>query len=403
LSRLVRGSLALLARLQHRRVVAVVGHDFGSPVAAWCALLHPDIFGCVALLSAPFAGPPHPGRDPWPQIDAALAALQPPRKQYQRYYTTREANAEMHASAQGLSAFLRAYFHCNSHDWPHNHPHALKSWRAEDLAALPRYYVMDLDKGMAATAADMAPSPEEVERCTWLTDAELQVYAREFGRTGFQGALNWYRNTFDAGAVAELQAFNGHRIEVPACFIGRSGALPSRRARAMSSASPPFGPCFIEEAGRGWQEQPHRLDATLEANSSRVTRIGAIHSRCTNEAISAVATHRPAITSTRRNVVWAKACPGQRVARSVDGEAHDEASAASRIELDNSADASWLIPLPDSILRPSCCARGCGAARSTVVQPREVWLIPVRIVPRGRELTCGVCHDRRSLRLVLGH
>jgi non-specific protein-tyrosine kinase len=144
-------------------------------VAAWCALLHPDIFGCVALLSAPFAGPPRPGRDPWPQIDADLAALQPPRKHYQRYYTAREANADMHNGAQGLSAFLRAYFHCKSHDWPHNRPHSLKSWRAEDLAALPRYYVMDLDKGMAATAAGMAPSPEEVERCTWLTDAELQV------------------------------------------------------------------------------------------------------------------------------------------------------------------------------------------------------------------------------------
>ena len=223
LSSLVRDIRALLATLQHERVAAVIGHDFGSPVAAWCALLHPDIFGCVALMSAPFAGPPRRDRDPWGQIDAALAALQPPRKHYQRYYATRDANADMHISAAGLSAFLRAYFHCKSHDWPHNHPHILKSWRAEDLAALPRYYVMDLDKGMAATAADMAPSPEEVERCTWLTDTELEVYVREFGRTGFQGGLNWYRNTFDAGAVAELRAFTGRRIEVPACFIaGRS-------------------------------------------------------------------------------------------------------------------------------------------------------------------------------------
>ena len=269
LSGLVRDILALLAALQHQRVAAVVGHDFGSPVAAWCALLHPDIFGCVALLSAPFAGPPRPGRDPWPQIDANLAALQPPRKHYQRYYTAREANADMQTGAQGLSAFLRAYFHCKSHDWPHNRPHSLKSWRAEDLAALPRYYVMDLDKGMAATAAGMAPSPEEVERCTWLTDAELQVYVREFGRTGFQGALNWYRNTFDAAAVAELRAFNGHRIEVPACFIaGRSewGTYQSPGAlEAMTLACASFaGPYFIEEAGH-WlpQEQPQRLDAVL--------------------------------------------------------------------------------------------------------------------------------------------
>jgi pimeloyl-ACP methyl ester carboxylesterase len=57
LSHLVRDILALLAALQRQRVAAVVGHDFGSPVAAWCALLHPDLFRCVALLSAPFAGP----------------------------------------------------------------------------------------------------------------------------------------------------------------------------------------------------------------------------------------------------------------------------------------------------------------------------------------------------------
>jgi pimeloyl-ACP methyl ester carboxylesterase len=269
LTHLVRDILALLETLGYQRVAAVVGHDFGSPVAAWCALLHPEIFHTVALCSAPFPGPPRPGPDRWPQIDATLAALDPPRKHYQRYYARRDANADMHTSTQGLSAFLRAYFHCKSHDWPYNHPHALKSWRAEDLAALPRYYVMDLDKGMAATVADMAPSPEQVEACAWLTDAELAVYIREFGRTGFQGALNWYRNSFDAAAIAELQAFAGRRIEVPACFISGDsdwGTYQSPGAlEAMASACASFdGPYFIEQAGH-WlqQEQPQRLDAVL--------------------------------------------------------------------------------------------------------------------------------------------
>ena len=243
--------------------------DSGSPVAAWCALLHPDVFGCVALLSAPFAGPPRTQRDPWPEFDAALAALEPPRKHYQRYYATRDAHAEMCSGPAGLNAFLRAYFHCKSHDWPDNRPHALKSWRADDLAMLPRYYVMDLDKDMAATAADMAPSPEEAHSCTWLTDAELAVYVREFGRTGFQGGLNWYRNAFDAAAIAELQAFEGQCIEVPTCFIagrGDWGTYQSPGAlEAMASACTSFaGPYFIEEAGH-WvqQEQPESLDATL--------------------------------------------------------------------------------------------------------------------------------------------
>src|SRR5512146_647744 len=55
---LVRDALGLLAALGLKSVAAVIGHDFGSPVAAWCALTRPDVFRSVAMMSAPFAGPP---------------------------------------------------------------------------------------------------------------------------------------------------------------------------------------------------------------------------------------------------------------------------------------------------------------------------------------------------------
>ena len=51
---LARDMLGLVAALGRREVAAVVGHDFGSPVAAWCALVRPDVFRSVALMSAPF-------------------------------------------------------------------------------------------------------------------------------------------------------------------------------------------------------------------------------------------------------------------------------------------------------------------------------------------------------------
>jgi pimeloyl-ACP methyl ester carboxylesterase len=38
----VRDSLALVYALGYRCVAAVVGHDFGSPVAAYCSLVRPD-------------------------------------------------------------------------------------------------------------------------------------------------------------------------------------------------------------------------------------------------------------------------------------------------------------------------------------------------------------------------
>src|SRR5205807_3511613 len=55
---LVRDALGLVAAVGYRSVDAVIGHDFGSSVAAWCALVRPDVFRSVALMSAPFAGPP---------------------------------------------------------------------------------------------------------------------------------------------------------------------------------------------------------------------------------------------------------------------------------------------------------------------------------------------------------
>ena len=55
---LVRDLLGLLSALGYRSIDGVVGHDFGSPVAAWCAVVRPDVFRSVALMSAPFAGPP---------------------------------------------------------------------------------------------------------------------------------------------------------------------------------------------------------------------------------------------------------------------------------------------------------------------------------------------------------
>jgi len=108
---LVRDALGLIFALGYRSVAAVVGHDFGSPLAAWCALVRPDVFRSVALMSAPFAGPPAlpfdtasdaamqaaaaSGAAEDRSVHAQLAALARPRKHYQWYYSTREANDNM--------------------------------------------------------------------------------------------------------------------------------------------------------------------------------------------------------------------------------------------------------------------------------------------------------------------
>src|SRR3954471_4222879 len=54
---LVRDALGLVSAFGYT-TVDLVGHDFGSPVAAWSALVRPDVFRSVTLMSAPFSGPP---------------------------------------------------------------------------------------------------------------------------------------------------------------------------------------------------------------------------------------------------------------------------------------------------------------------------------------------------------
>src|SRR5579859_2624952 len=126
---LVRDAIGLVAALGRREVAAVIGHDFGSPVAAWCALLRPDVFRSVVLMSAPFSGPPSlpfdtdrkpqpPARPFLEALDAGLAALPRPRRHYQAWYSSREAADEMALCPQGLPAFLRAYYHVKGADWP---------------------------------------------------------------------------------------------------------------------------------------------------------------------------------------------------------------------------------------------------------------------------------------------
>jgi pimeloyl-ACP methyl ester carboxylesterase len=257
----------LLAALKITRTAAIVGHDFGSPVAAWCALIHPEIFRSAVLLSAPFAGPPRPPAAgtvaPMAAISESLTALSPPRKHYQAYFSTRAANDDMQRCPQGLQAFLRAYYHCKSADWKGNRPVPLESWAADELAKMPSYYIMHADKGMAETAAQMAPTAAETVSCAWLSDEELQVYSEEFARRSFQGGLQWYRSSLDPVGIARLHEFSSRSIDVPCCFIaGKSdwGTYQSPGAlQAMSSSgcSEFRGMHLVDGAGH-WvqQEQP---------------------------------------------------------------------------------------------------------------------------------------------------
>ncbi|OBZ67325.1 Epoxide hydrolase 1 [Grifola frondosa] len=230
---LVNDIVALAYALGYKSVAAVIGHDFGSAVAAHCALIRPDLFNMSGR---------HPSSSGW------MMHLQP--------WTLR-----------GLHSFLRGYFHVKSADWGINDPHPLTACAAA-LATMPHYYIMPLHATMTEVAQQNAPTPEEVSRNAWLPDEELAVYVAEFARTGFQGGLNRYRCLFDKQVSEDLTAFAGKRIDVPAMFLaGRKdwgvyhspGALDKMQLEACSRMIAE-DVVLIEGAGH-WvqQEQPEQV------------------------------------------------------------------------------------------------------------------------------------------------
>jgi pimeloyl-ACP methyl ester carboxylesterase len=286
---LARDAMGLVAAYGIRSVAAVIGHDFGASVAGWCAVLRPDMFRAMALMSAPFTGPPalpfdtiaHPLAPPaGPGIHDALAALDRPRKHYQWYYSTRPANDDMRHCPQGVHDFLRAYYHHKSADWAGNKPFTLTGWTATELAKMPTYYVMDLNETMAQTVAHEMPGPAEIAANSWLPDEELRVYTEAYTRNGFQGGLQWYRCRTVGRFDAEHQLFSGRTIDIPATFIAGAsdwgvrqtpGALETMEGRTCTKY---LGTHLVQGAGH-WvqQEQPvavtrHLLDFLRRAGVS---------------------------------------------------------------------------------------------------------------------------------------
>ena len=280
-------ALALVNAMGWRSVSAVVGHDFGSSVAAWCALERPDVFRSVVMMSAPFAGPPALAFDTaeaalegttnatktaapsaWSgsRLHEDLAALPRPRKHYQWYYSTREADGDMRHAPQGIHAFMRAYYHQKSADWKANRPFKLSDASAAKLAKMPTYYLMDLHEDMADAVAHEMPTASEIAQCQWLPDTELSVYSAAFARTGFQGPLNWYRCSISDVLNADSKLFSGRTIDVPSCFIAgasdwgiyqKPGAFEAMQQTACTQM---LGCHLIEGAGH-WvqQEQPQAV------------------------------------------------------------------------------------------------------------------------------------------------
>ncbi len=173
----------------------IVGHDWGSPIAANSALLRPDIFSAAALLSVPYS--PRGG----PRPTDAFARMGGSEEFYVSYFQRPgRAEAEIEPDVRGW--LLGVY--------------AGLSGEAEPSAAESGIFFIP----PGARMRDRFPLDG---RPAWLTQSDLDYYASEFERTGFTGALNRYRNV--DRDWEDLAAWDGAPIRHPTLFL--AGAADS--------------------------------------------------------------------------------------------------------------------------------------------------------------------------------
>ncbi len=179
------GDLVALVRALGEQQAVVVGHDWGAPAAWHAALLRPDVFRAVAGLSVPYS-PPGP-------VDL-LTALE----------------------AQGIKTFYMQYFQSPGV--------AVAELEADVAASLRRitYSLSGDGKGGVATVLKSGTgflhnTEDPAALPAWVKVDDLAYATQEFKRTGFRGAMNWYR-ALRLGP--ELMApWRGAAIRQPSLFI----------------------------------------------------------------------------------------------------------------------------------------------------------------------------------------
>ncbi|GAA4581226.1 alpha/beta hydrolase [Planotetraspora phitsanulokensis] len=188
---LVEDNVALVRALGEESAV-IIGHDWGSNIAATSALLHPEVFRAVGLLSVPYAPPGGP------RPTGIFAQMGGEQEFYVSYFQEPgRAEAEMEPDVRGWLAGFYA---------------ALSAETMPGPDAPDPHFVSP-----GATLRDRFPSGRLP---SWLAEDDLDVYAGEFERTGMTGALNRYRN-MDRD-WEDLTDFNGAPIKQPSLFIGGS-------------------------------------------------------------------------------------------------------------------------------------------------------------------------------------
>ncbi|MBW8743713.1 MAG: alpha/beta hydrolase [Sphingomonas sp.] len=191
----------------------IAGHDIGAPIAWQAALMRPDRFRAVIALGPPFRsrgfGDLGPPTTHMPRSRTALF--------YQLYFQKPEAEAALGNDPRRM---FRSLFYSLSGD------------------GAPPAGGGGLTAGMIPLNGEFLTNPASLP--SWIRESDVDVYVDEFARSGFRGAVNWWRNV-DRGW--ELMApFADTPVTVPALYLAGDRDIIAaifRQAIAQQSALVP--------------------------------------------------------------------------------------------------------------------------------------------------------------------
>jgi pimeloyl-ACP methyl ester carboxylesterase len=229
--------VGLVQALGEERAV-IIGHDWGAPVAWFCALLRPDIFHAIGSLSVPYS----PRADMRPTETMKLIAGE---QQFYQQYFQEPGQAEAEFEADVRTTMLK-FLYAGSGDAPPEQR-------------------LRLVFGKSAKFLDSATVPATLP--VWLTAQDLDVFTKEFERTGFRGGLNWYRNV---DRTWELTPFlRGAKLRQPSLFVAGEQDVVVTLARPaienLKDAMPNLRTKVLLPGAGHWiqQERPTEVNTLL--------------------------------------------------------------------------------------------------------------------------------------------
>ena len=223
---LVGDVVGLIHALGEREAI-VVGHDWGAPVAWHTALLRPDVVRGVAGISVP------------PTLRAPAPPLSLLRERFG-------------------DGFYQIYF---------QRPGVAEAEFGADLRTTFRKLL-----GGAAEAPVVRDGEGFLDRFTepetlpaWLSEEDVDAAVESFGRSGFTGGLNWYRNIDRNWDL--LAAWRETPISRPAFYLCGDGDLTrafSDSSRIAEAAPDLRGVVDVPGAGHWVQmERPDEVNTAL--------------------------------------------------------------------------------------------------------------------------------------------